>query len=618
MNNRISLISVLLSVSWLTMASTAANYVLDLSRGGFPDGVTVEDRDGLPLDETCYKNGMTDMGWTVDRYGNQGYVGVSPTCSKNGGVQDNRMILSHVKFDDENVTLRWGACSIHPDFLESYDVKVVTSDGKETVVFTIDNESSEWVVRTIDLSDYSRQDVSIMFTATSASGYMLAVGEVEIGELTDCRFRVSDRTHRYSSIDDGKVKVVGEITNVGKSLDLTKIICKSGDVIVDEQSVTAKFTTGASIGYDFEVTPELNASTHYYICGVDASGNEVAIHDDSFFTSYFKRTLLVDKGTGMWCNNCPDGILILESLQSRYGSSLISVETHTGEDDLAQPEYWKNLGFYAAPYFKLNRNLTTAYSNDSKFKNEYEAVTSWQIRFSGLEKNGDDLKVNVKAESALQVDNSSDRYRVGYLLTRDYDKQPEGMTFYQANRLNTSKGKRFYYLPTYIPGKMMRFHDVTLPSEYAFTGIESSLPAAVEPYEEYDASWTIPVAGYPDDLEDINVVVYVLDRETRRIQNAVTMTLDQWRESASIDRVEDDGDIRINISADGHCRIDFGTVYAGDYELDLYTVTGARISAMTGVAEGNVAEHDFSLPEGIVIARLCAGNRSVTGKFIVR
>lgn len=88
---------------------------------------------------------------------------------------------------------------------------------------------------------------------------------------------------------------------------------------VDRQPVNEGYSTGNVLEYEFEVTPELNRSTHYYICGIDGEGNETAIHDDSFFTSYFRRTLLVDKGTGMWCNNCPDGILTLESLQARYG-----------------------------------------------------------------------------------------------------------------------------------------------------------------------------------------------------------------------------------------------------------------------------------------------------------
>ena len=309
-------------------------------------------------------------------------------------------------------------------------------------------------------------------------------------------------------------------------------------------------------------------------------------------------------------------MLELEALQSRYGKSLISVETHVN-DDLGQQEYWDALKFYAAPYFKLNRNASTSYGNASKFTKEYEAATPWWIQFTGLTLNGGTLSVQVKTMSALGCDNADDRYRIGYLLTRDYDSEPEGMTFYQSNNVTRASGKRFYFLPGYVPGNLVKFHDVTLPSEHAFTGLASSLPANVDPYKEYTTSWDIDVAEYADCIDKINVVVYLFDRETSRIQNAATMTLDRWDEVASTDDIEQvTGGVDIKMSNDGNCRILLAG--GGDYSLEIFNAGGFLLYSEQSKAGSNVIEKNISLPSGVVIARVSSAAGSVVKKFVIK
>lgn len=609
----------IMSVSWMSMTSTASIYTLDLSYGSFPDDVTVVDGDGLALRTRYYKHGATDKGWTVDRYDRRGYVAVSPTFSDKSGKQDNRLVLPPVNITGDNVAIRWGACSVHPDLPDSYDVIAKASDGKENVIFSTRGESPEWVTRAVDLSEYVGKEVSVTFVATSEHGYMLAIGDVEIGEMTDSKFQVVDLTPRYTGMDEEEVTVTGTITNVGRPLDIDRLVCKVNDEIVDQQTVNAMFTTGSSIKYDFSVTPEFNRTTNYAIYGIDMEGNEVAIHDDSFFTSYFRRTLFVDKGTGMWCNNCPKGSLDLETLKARYGEQLIAVETHV-DDALDLRAYWNELGFYAAPYFKLNRNDETSYHDCSRFSTELKSQTSWLIQFSEFSLDGDRLTVGVKTKSALDVDNSTDRYRISYVVTRDYDEQPEETLFYQSNNMTGPTGKRFYYLPAYVPDSLVKFHDVTLPSEFAFTGIESSLPSTLAPYEEYVTTLDIPVSDYPEDLKNINIVVYLLDTYLNRVRNAATMTLDRWNGVTSIDNVTGGGKMDVTLTPGGHCRVDFGDADEGErYTLELFSASGARLGYVEDCVGGSLsADHDFSLPKGIVIARLQSGDCHVAKKFVIK
>ena len=267
MKSRDLMICGLMSVSWLSMTSTAAVYTLDLGYGEFPSDIKIEDVDGLPFDATCYQRGSTDAGWTVDRYGSIGYVALSPTYTKGGGTQNNRLSLPAIDIEGENAVVRWGACSVHPDFPDSYQVTVNDQGGNEEIVYSSAGESPEWTVRTADLSRYTGKKVTVSFIATSQSGYMLAVGDVSVGEMEDVCFETTDNTPRYAGIAEGDVRVNGTVTNTGKPLDPVKLICKVNDRIVGEQDVDDDFSTGKSIDFDFEVAPELNKSTHYYICG---------------------------------------------------------------------------------------------------------------------------------------------------------------------------------------------------------------------------------------------------------------------------------------------------------------------------------------------------------------
>ena len=98
MKSRGIILAGIMSMSWISMTSTASIYTLDVSSGKLPNDVTVVDGDGLELESAVYKKGkgVTDAGWTVDRYGSQGYVLVSPTYTLTPGKQDNRMTLPSV------------------------------------------------------------------------------------------------------------------------------------------------------------------------------------------------------------------------------------------------------------------------------------------------------------------------------------------------------------------------------------------------------------------------------------------------------------------------------------------------------------------------------------------
>ena len=107
--------------------------------------------------------------------------------------------------------------------------------------------------------------------------------------------------------------------------------------------------TGVRVAYDVEPTSEISSSV-------------MTSESDADFT----RALVVDKATGMWCNNCPEGEGAVENLKERFGSRLILLNTHV-QDVLANTPYWDNLKYYSVPRMMLNRIRATEGGNAKKF-----------------------------------------------------------------------------------------------------------------------------------------------------------------------------------------------------------------------------------------------------------
>lgn len=601
--------------------SMKADYKLDFSKNKFGEDLTVGRYDNLTPISDHYANGYTDNGWTIERFNGMGRVALSPTHTGVESPCDNRITMSPLTIE-EGEYMRWTYRSVHPDFLESFRIEaMVSGEAEPKVIF--ENKAVRAVARTeiVSLEEFVGKEVTFSFICNSQNKYMLALGSVYIENPTSASFDIENLTPRFQACknDTGDGKIVLSMLNTGKSNAYTALKCV--DAANNEKIVNLEddWKTGELRKIEFDITLNRNSKFDYTVYGVTPDGKSDQLLKSNIYASYFVRNLVVDKGTGMWCVNCPSGIIELEKLQNQFGDNLIALETHikVGSDTLSNQDYWTQINFQAAPYFKLNRIRTTSYSNTSKFEKYYSDPTRFAIDVTNIrEINEDKYEITAKVEAAESLDNSSDQYRIGYVMTSTFFDPTFGY-YYQKNSPLLSLD-RFYYLPTNISSELMVFHDVTLGADGAFKGIEYSLPEQIEANMNHSFTWTVDRPKLLEDMKAGRIVAIVLDTKTGIIENATAVYLNKASGDSGVENIISEAKtstIGLRATADGELTIT--TNCNADYVLAIYSTDGSLCQHFKGVANGTETVNT-SLAKGVYVARLTANNETKTIKIAIR
>lgn len=153
--------------------------------GAFPGKLTLEDRDGVAIQQSLYRNLDANAGaWIAKNFGSRGKVALSPsaTSSKEDSeavAQCNRMVSEPVVVETPGAVTRWDARSLTRSLGETYRVAVLC-DGTETEIYRCEGENYEWTTREASLAAYAGKTVQVVIECTSRNKWMLAVDDWSI------------------------------------------------------------------------------------------------------------------------------------------------------------------------------------------------------------------------------------------------------------------------------------------------------------------------------------------------------------------------------------------------------------------------------------------------------
>lgn len=599
-------------------ASAAIYFNADFASGKLPNNITVSDEDGLAYAEV-YGVELPADGWMVSTVGSRGFAAVSPTRSLEGGVQKNSLRTVFFKVEEKGAVLRWAGKSILPDIAERYLVQV-SEEGSESykTVAEINGENYEWTFHTVSLDEFIGKNISVRFITDSGDGFMIAIDDIMAGVPEDLLLSAQNETPvYYAAVSD--VTVRATVSNFGKDLDIASFVCKADGKTVGETPFGKTLSHGKSVYAEVTVPLERDVRMQYRMYAVDSEGKETALCSGDLFSSAYERTLLLDKGTGMWCNNCPKGIITANGMKRRFGDNLVIIETHAAPDRLQCEEYWPGLKFYAVPYMMLDRYRPSAGELDKNFDKEYWAPVKAEIVPVSCGISDDMATIGFKVRFADDTDNAADRYRIGYAVTRLSFPESVKKIFYQQNSVQSTKYDEYFFLPSNIPAELVDFHDVTVGGQFAFDGIENSLPASLAADAYSDA--TVEVYC-PDQLEDIKrgrVVAYILDTENGRVLNCTTVSLD-GNFVSGIENPDADSDaspsLGIQNTASGEFILALGPAET-DFIFELRDMAGRLLFSDKGHASGSVEIHPEVNP-GLAIATLRTSRGCVSAKIITK
>ena len=513
---------IIAAMALLALPATAGAYIYstNFNSGNMPRNITVADAGQTQPVKSDYRVGYTTNGWIVELVDGGSYSAVSPTHSHSGLPESNLLTLPTLAIEGETPVLRWRTMSIHPSLPEAYRVLVAEPGGEQTEIFSTNAEASVWQYHVADLSAWTGKEVNITFECNSTNKYMLALDDITVGDPEDTMFQVQNTTPEFTGYGNGTARITGSVLNVGKAIEADRLVLLVDGAEADAAKPDhAAWLPGESVDYDFAMPLTLNTRKAYTRAAVDTEGNTTTLYEGSQYCSNFARTLLVDEGTGMWCNNCPEGTLVLQELERRFGDNIIVLQSHIN-DILACDDYNKVLAFRAVPRMIANRNKSTEGSSAVNFEREYDIPTDMALEVSACTVEDDMLHVSVNVYTAEDTDNTSDRYRVGYTLTTDIKSTVPNSTYYQSNNLSGPKSRQFYYLPTTVISDLAPMENVVLTSENAFDGIKGALAGRLEAREAHEVSWSMQRPELLEDWNKARIVAYIIDSETGRVVNA--------------------------------------------------------------------------------------------------
>ncbi|MDE6523098.1 MAG: hypothetical protein K2L17_09790 [Muribaculaceae bacterium] len=327
----------------------------------------------------------------------------------------------------------------------------------------------------------------------------------------------------------------------------------------------------------------------------------------------FMRKYLVDRGTGMWCVNCPGGDLMMEQLLELYGDRIVALNTHVN-DVLGNQAYWNELEWYSVPRMMLNRIKASASSGTSNFSPYYEEPTSFAIRLDEIPApKGRMLEMTAHVSVSEAIANGDGRYLLGYVVTGDFH-DPTNKDFFQNNNLNQPSAGAYFYLPSHILPELMYYDDVTLTTEGAFNGIEGSLPASLEAGKDYEVRWQVEVPELLSDAAKARVVAYVLDITTGEVQNTDALRVGEHPTVGVSEVRESESPVILGATREGVSV----RLTAGDaYRLDIHSMAGSLIGSHSGIGRGYEVLPYRTAP-GIYIITLTTAQTRTSVKVAVR
>lgn len=595
---------------------------------GIPSDFTLVDMDENPVSAPDYQRATLGGSWAaniIDTRDNMAAFSFS-SCNYDYPTE-NWMMTPAVRIASADACLRWDAKSVHYDLREDYKVMISTSPSGSTSDFrelaSFVGEGYSWTTHVIPLGDYAGQDVRIAFVATSQNKYILAVDNVFIGVPGDYKFAVKSTSRRFVGSASATAPVSGTATNIGKGFAVEALRCVTdGGTLTSD--VPGQWNPGEALDYSFDIPVSLGKASHYRIEAVPAGGGEpVAVCEDSVVCSYFPKTLLVEEGTGTWCNNCPMGILQVYRLKEMLGDEVVAVAVHV-RDALFTSDYYNFLG--SIPAIKYNRRSELGYAS-SAFDNEIfgkamalETPAYIEMSVSCSESAPGTLSINAHTQFAREYDNSTGRYRIGFALVDEAvaGDDPVLLGALQQNSSTLVSSNEFYYLPLDVPADLMFYHDVVREASTAFDGVEGSLPGTISVGETYEMSHTLAIPEAVQGESDLVLVGFVLDTLADIVLNVTSVPVPSL--PSGIDAVGASGaDSGIGVAVDGG---EISLSFPSPYEPYSVTVTDlGGVVLQTAAGSGATGEVRLACPgakSGCVVVRAVQGRNAVARKLFVK
>ena len=183
---------------------------------------------------------------------------------------------------------------------------------EEEIGATEDYFEGEFIQHSISLDEYVGQNIYIAFVNQSYDKSLLCIDDIKIYRNED--FAVTSNLGRIVN-DAEEITFAGNITNFNiDKIDEVAITLSYDDVKVTENFTDLNLAKGESTTFEMEHKAPISINETLKYTLTATVGDKTTDYISSV-SNYFKRRVVIEDHTGLWCANCPAGIWGLDSLK---------------------------------------------------------------------------------------------------------------------------------------------------------------------------------------------------------------------------------------------------------------------------------------------------------------
>lgn len=310
---------------------------------------------------------------------------------------------------------------------------------------------------------------------------------------------------------------------------------------------------------------------------------------------YFPRMVVAEEATSILCGFCPNGILVMESMSSRYPDTFIGIAVHSndmGNDPMTDPNYEMVQNYFSGnglPNGIINRK--SELSGMPVYFEKYYDSEAGKLSLAGIgivASKPADGKIKLTTDVTFNTDMSNgSRYLLSYVLLEDSVRGYSQLNYYAGGAYGAMGGWEN------LPSAVDIDFNMVARGIWDLNGIIGSIPRNIVKKQPVRHEYEITLPKTVQNTNNLRVVAMLLDgaNDCEIVQAAVTKP----GASSKIDFVASDSADSTPFTVDG------AIVLHGDDPVEVYSLQGVRMA-------------NGSLAPGLYIAR----SSSHSAKVLIR
>ncbi|MDR0505214.1 MAG: Omp28-related outer membrane protein [Dysgonamonadaceae bacterium] len=253
----------------------------------------------------------------------------------------------------------------------------------------------------------------------------------------------------------------------------------------------------------------------------------------------FPKKVVVEEGTGTWCQWCTRGIVGMAMMKERYPETFIGIAVHNNDpmtvsayDRIMQEKFFTD---YPSMVVSRKSSLTgdPYYDIENFYEKEIDVPAQIGIELKGMFTDDEKNKLTLKTTTTFGYSGEAN-FKLAYVLIENNIIESD-QAYWQSNAYsggNNGEMGGYENKPSKIKNQV--YNDVARGIYSVFTGITGSIPAQVIEMEPVDHTYTLTLPSNVLNKDNLEVAVLLLDSngeivnadkvEIKDVYNSVTFS----------------------------------------------------------------------------------------------